>query len=90
MVPRTQEEIMANPIFRVSVTELRPGMTVYKENDKGKLIPDVYLSDYFLSGYPPREFIYGHRLQFKTGGGQVIVWRNAGHVYVSHGNATRK
>lgn len=80
---------MTNPIYEIPVSELRPGLTVFKLDDKGVLRPDVYLADYFLGDYPPREFIYGHRLQFMTGTGHKVVWHNAGRVMVAHGRVTK-
>ena len=72
----------------IPVTELRPGMQVWTEVPKG-YSPDVFLADYFLSDYPPREFIMGHRLQFVTPGGHPVVWRNSGTVVVSVGKAPK-
>jgi hypothetical protein len=83
---------MENRIYEISVTDLRPGLTVYKEIERhGKtvIVPDVYLLDYHTGGYPPREFIYGHRLEFVTGTRSIVVWRNAGRVLVSNGRAIR-
>jgi hypothetical protein len=77
-------------VYRIPVTDLRPGLTTWKENDKGNFIPDVYLADYFLADYPPREFVNGHRLQFITNGGNKVVWRNCGIIAVSVGRAKKE
>jgi hypothetical protein len=74
---------------RIPVSELRPGLTVWVETPKGWQ-PDTYLADYFLSDYPPREFVMGHRLQFKTGSGNQVVWRNCGTVVISVGRAAKQ
>jgi hypothetical protein len=74
----------------IPVTDLRPGLTVWTENSRGDYVPDVYLADYFLGDYSPREFIIGHRLQFKTSGGNQVVWRNCGTVVVSIGHAAKQ
>jgi hypothetical protein len=78
-------------IFEIPVTDLRPGLTVWEYDDRKKgYYPDVYLADYFLADYPAREFIIGHRLQFKTGTGNTVVWRNSGNVVVSIGRAAKE
>lgn len=80
---------MSAPIFEIPVTRLRPGMTVYKEDEKGKLRADVYLADYYIGSYSAREFVQGHCLRFITHTGSKVLWRNAGSVMVSYGNAIR-
>ena len=73
----------------IPVSDLRPGMQVWKENEKGThWVPDVFLTDYLLSdSYPVREFVYGHRLQFKTSNGVNVTWHNCGRATVSLGRA---
>jgi hypothetical protein len=79
---------------QIPVSDLRPGLTVWTEiHDRFGIgyTPDVYLADYFLSNsYTPREFINGRRLQFKTGSGSQVVWRNCGTVVVSVGHAKKE
>jgi hypothetical protein len=75
--------------FEIPVSELRPGLTVFKPHGS-KWVPDVYLADYLLGDYPPREFVMGRRLQFKTGDGRLVTWHNCGTVMVLVGKGKYK
>lgn len=77
---------MAEYPREIPVTELVPGLTVWTIDARGDFAKDVFLADWHLGDYSPREFIIGHRLEFRTAGGQLVVWRNAGTVFVTDGN----
>jgi hypothetical protein len=85
--------IPTSPMREIPVSELRPGLTVWTQelvHGKERWVPDVYLADYLLGDYSPREFILGHRLQFITDSGHKVVWRNCGHVMVSIGRVNKR
>lgn len=69
--------------FEIPVSELRPGLTVFKKNDRDKWVPDVYLSDYLLGDYSPTA--WSRRIQFRTSDGRCVMWHNCGTVMVEAG-----
>lgn len=71
----------------IPVSELRPGLTVWKI-DNQKFKKDVYLQDYFLGSYSPRE--WSRRIQFVTQHGNPVMWHPSGTVMVTNGNDPRK
>lgn len=65
-------------VERINVTDLKVGMTVYKETPQGKLAPDCILKEYYrTSDSMPT-------LSFRTTAGQLVIWRPCGKVWVRY------